>query len=152
MSLRRAFLLAALMGGAVPAAAQTVAPLAEVPVLVRDVEKGELLSADDFTVEPRPLAQARGALDVTSAAGKEALRRLRAGAIVRTGDIIRPQLVRRGEPVAITVRSAGLTITAQGRALSGGGQGDLVRVLNTATNRTLDGVVEKTGSVRIAAQ
>ena len=152
MTVRRAFLLAALMGGAVPATAQTAPAAADVAVLVRDVEKGELLSAGDFTIEPRPLSLARGALDVGAAAGKEALRRLRAGSTVRSGDLIRPQLVRRGEPVSINVRNGGLTITAQGKALSGGAQGDLVRVVNTATNRTLDGVVEKTGSVRIAAQ
>ena len=152
MTLRRAFLLAAMMGGAVPASAQTAPAAAEVPVLVRDVEKGELLSAGDFAVEPRPPAQARGALDIGAAAGKEALRRLRAGSPVRSGDLIRPQLVRRGEPVAITVRSQGLTISAQGKALSSGAQGELVRVINLATNRTLDGIVEKAGSVRIAAQ
>ena len=152
MTLRRAFLLAAMMGVAMPAAAQPAPAAAEVPVLVRDVEKGELLSAGDFSVEPRPLAQARGALDIGAAAGKEALRRLRAGSTVRSGDLIRPQLVRRGEPVSITVRSQGLTISAQGKALSGGAQGELVRVINLATNRTLDGIVEKAGSVRIAAQ
>jgi len=151
MTVRRAFLLAALMGGAIPAAAQTAATVADVPVLVRDVEKGELLSAGDFAVEPRPLSQARGALEIDVAAGKEALRRLRAGSTVRPGDLIRPQLVRRGEPVSINVRSAGLTITAQGKALSGGARGDLVRVVNVSTNRTLDAVVEQTGSVRIAA-
>lgn len=154
MSLRRAFLLAALLGGAVPAAAQTAPAAAnqiEVPVLVRDVAKGELLSASDFAIEPRPASQARGAVEIESAAGKEALRQLRAGSIVRPGDLIKPQLVRRGEPVSITVRSGGLTITAQGRALSGGAKGELIRVVNTTTNRTLDGIVEKTGSVRIAA-
>lgn len=151
MTLRRVFLLAVLLGGAIPAAAQTAAAEVEVPVLVRDVEKGERISASDFAFEPRPTAQARGAIEVEAASGKEALRRLRAGSIVRSGDLIRAQLVRRGEPVSITVRSGGLSITAQGRALSGGAQGDLVRVVNTATNRTLDGIVEKTGSVRIAA-
>lgn len=151
MTIRRAFLLAALMGAAVPGVAQTLPATAEVAVLVRDVEKGALLSAADFTVEPRPLGQARGALEIASAAGKEALRQLRAGSPVRSGDLIRPQLVRRGEPVSITVRSGGLTITSQGRALSGGAQGDLVRVVNVATNRTLDGVVEKAGTVRIAS-
>lgn len=151
MTLRRIFLLAALLGGAVPAAAQTAPSEVEVPVLVRDVEKGELVSPADFAFEPRPAAQARGAIEVDAAAGKEALRRLRAGSIVRSGDLVRAQLVRRGEPVTINVRSGGLTITAQGRALSGGARGDLVRVVNTATNRTLDGIVDKAGSVRIAA-
>ena len=152
MTLRRLFLLTALACAA-PAQAQVAAqPQPEVPVLVRDVGKGELLDVSDFGFEPRPLAQGRGAIGPDAAAGKEAARALRAGAPVRSTDLIRPQLVRRGEPVALTVRSGGLLITAQGKALSGGAKGDLVRVLNTATSRTLDGVVEKAGSVRIAAQ
>ena len=146
------FFLALGMGvTAAAATAQVVPAEIEVPVLVRDVEKGELLSVGDFAVEPRPVSHGRGALTLDAAAGKEALRRLRAGTTVRVGDLIRPQLVRRGEPVTIAVRSGGLSISAQGKALSGGARGDLVRVVNAATNRTLDGIVEKAGVVRVAA-
>jgi flagellar basal body P-ring formation protein FlgA len=53
--------------------------------------------------------------------------------------------------VMLTVKSGGLTITAQGRALSDGRRGDIVRVVATPTNRTLDGAVEGPGAVRIAA-
>ncbi len=133
------------------AAAQPVPATVEVPVLTRPVEKGELLSAADFTTDALSAAQARGALIPVNAAGMEALRRLAAGAPVRAHDLIRPQLVRRGEPVTIVVRSGGLAITAQGRALSGGASGDLVRVVNAATSRTLEGTVEKAGHVRIVA-
>lgn len=125
---------------------------AETPVLVRVVEKGELLSVSDFTVEEKGEAQARGAIAPADAAGKEAGRRLQAGAVVRSGDIIEPQLVRRGEPVSITVRNGGLSITAPGRALSNGAAGQLVRVVSTATNRTLDGVVEASGQVRVGSR
>ncbi len=146
-------LLAAIWLGGLAAAGQAQLPGAPVdtPVLVRAVEKGELLSAADFTVEPRIAGIARGALAPAEASGKEAVRRLAAGAPVRSFDIARPQLVRRGEPVAIVVRSGGLSITAQGRALSGGGAGDLVRVVNAVTNRTVEGTVEKAGQVRILA-
>ena len=44
-----------------------------------------------------------------------------------------------------------LSITAQGKALASGAQGDPVRVVNLATNRTLDAVVDAPGIVRIAA-
>ena len=82
----------------------------------------------------------------------EAARALPAGAMVRGSDVIRPQLVRRGEPVTIALRDGGLSITAQGKALSGGAAGDFVRVVSLATNHTLDGVVEGTGAVRVSAQ
>ena len=123
----------------------------EAPVLARAVEKGELLSAGDFTVATVLAAQARSALAPADAAGMETSRRLNAGSPVRAFDVMRPQLVRRGEPVSLVVRRGGLAITAPGRALSSGAAGDVVRVVNAATSRTLEGTVEKAGHVRITA-
>lgn len=133
------------------AASQMAAAVVETPVLARAVERGEVLSSSDFGVEEKTAAQARGAVDPQKADGMEAFRRLAAGAVVRTSDIIAPRLVRRGEPVTINVRSSGLTISAVGRALNDGAAGDRVRVVADATSRTLDGVVEGSGAVRIAA-
>ncbi|WP_114955043.1 flagellar basal body P-ring formation chaperone FlgA [Sphingosinicella terrae] len=130
---------------------QAAAPAAvEAPVLARTIERGEQIAADDFAVEERSAAQARGALPIEAAAGMEANRRLSAGNVVRSGDVIAPRLVRRGEPVTIYVRSGGLTITASGRALGSAGAGEAVRVV-ASTNRTLDGVVEGSGAVRVSA-
>jgi flagellar basal body P-ring formation protein FlgA len=123
----------------------------QVAVLARPVAKGERIEAGDFAVETRTPAAARGALSIEGAAGMEAARNLPAGNIVRSSDVMRPQLVRRGEPVSIRIVSGTLVITATGRALSGGSQGEPVRVVTNATSRTLDGIVEGSGTVRIAA-
>jgi flagellar basal body P-ring formation protein FlgA len=139
-----ALFLALALGAA--AAAQ-----ADVPVLARSVERGELLGRADFLQEPRPAVQARGAVGPAEAAGLEAVRRLPAGSIVRRADLAEPQLVRRGEPVTLTVEAGALVITAQGRALSGGGVGDPVRVVNLATSRTIEGRVAGPGRVRVTA-
>ena len=61
-----------------------------------------------------------------------------------------PKLVRRGQPVTVAVRLGALTITAQGRAQTDGREGDMVRVV-TSSSRTLEGVVEASGAVRVAA-
>jgi len=53
--------------------------------------------------------------------------------------------------VTINIRSGGLTITTAGRALADGAMGDLVRVVASSTNRTLDAEVEASGSVRVTA-
>jgi flagella basal body P-ring formation protein FlgA len=134
------------------AAAQSAAATVDTPVLSRAVDKGQLLSEADFTLAPLGAGAARGAVAVAEASGMEAARRLQAGAPVRATDLIRPQLVRRGEPVTITVVDGGLRITAQGRALSNGAAGDLVRVVNLSSSRTLDGIVEKAGVVRISGR
>lgn len=128
------------------------APQVSVPVLDHAIAKGDLLSSGDFTTQDVAETAARGLPRARDIIGMEAARALPAGAMVRSSDVIRPQLVRRGEPVTIALRDGGLSITAQGKALSGGAAGDFVRVVSLATNHTLDGVVEGTGAVRVSAQ
>jgi flagellar basal body P-ring formation protein FlgA len=123
----------------------------QVAVLAHPIEKGTRLDRGDFESEARTPAAARGALSAEDASGMEAARNLTAGNIVRRSDLMKPQLVRRGEPVTIRIVSGALVITASGRALNGGGQGEMVRVVTNATNRTLDGTIEGSGTVRIAA-
>ena len=145
-------LLAAQPTVSVPAFAQAGAPASvDVPVLGRVVQRGAVIGQDDFTTEARSPAQARNALPIADAVGREATRTLMAGTVVRATDVIAPRLVRRGEPVTITVRSGGLAIATGGRALASAGAGEMVRVVNLSTNRTLDGVVEGPDAVRISA-
>jgi flagella basal body P-ring formation protein FlgA len=140
-------LLALALLGAGPAPAEDV----QVAVLARPIEKGTRLERGDFESEGRAPAAARGALSADDASGMEAARNLTAGNIVRRSDLMKPQLVRRGEPVTIRIVAGALVITASGRALNGGGQGEMVRVVTNNTNRTLDGTIDGSGTVRVAA-
>jgi flagella basal body P-ring formation protein FlgA len=140
-------LLALALLGAGPVTAEDV----QVAVLAHAIEKGTRLEASDFDSEARAPAAARGALSAGDASGMEAARNLTAGNIVRRSDVMKPQLVRRGEPVTIRIVSGALSITAAGRALNGGGQGEMVRVVTNSTNRTLDGTIDGSGSVRVSA-
>jgi flagellar basal body P-ring formation protein FlgA len=140
-------LLALALLGAGPAPAEDV----QVAVLARPIEKGTRLERGDFESEARAPAAARGALSADDASGMEAARNLTAGNVVRRSDLMKPQLVRRGEPVTIRIVAGALVITASGRALNGGGQGEMVRVVTNTTNRTLDGTIDGSGTVRVAA-
>jgi len=142
-------LLALALLGAGPAAAS--AEDVQVAVLSHAIEKGTRLDRSDFDSEARTPAAARGALSAEDASGMEAARNLSAGNIVRRSDLMKAQLVRRGEPVTIRIVSGALVITASGRALNGGGQGEMVRVVTNTTNRTLDGTIDGSGTVRVAA-
>jgi len=130
---------------------QAAAQMVTVPVLDHAIAKGDVLAAGDFVAKEMSTAEARGAPALRDIVGMEAQRALSAGALVRASDVIRPQLVRRGEPVTITLRDGGLSISTEGRALGSGAAGDFVRVVSLSTNRTLDGVVEGTGAIRVAA-
>lgn len=150
--MRRMLLLLAAMAG--PALAQTdrAAPgMVDAPVLARSIEKGERLAAADFVTKALPVATTRRSLAIADAAGKEAVRRLAAGSLVRDHDVTAQQVVKRGDTVVIAVRAGPLSITTAGRALTGGGVGEDIRVVSATTNRTLDAVVETTGHVRVTA-
>ncbi|MBZ6379237.1 flagella basal body P-ring formation protein FlgA [Pacificimonas flava] len=117
-----------------------------VSVLAVPVDRGDVLSADLFEIAELAPNRARGAVRPEDADGLEARRNLAAGRIVRRSDLIQPQLVRRGDPVSIEVRSGTLTITSRGEALGSGAEGERVRVV-TANSRTLEGIVAPNGAV-----
>ncbi len=148
--IRRSFLVL-LIGAACIAAADPPAtePQLAGVVLDRAVEAGELLTTGDLVEQMLTPSLARAGLRLRDVVGMEAARRLAAGNIVRATDIVRPQLVRRGEPVTINIRSGTLVISAAGRALGNGAAGASVRVVAGPTNRTLDAIVEGPGAVRV---
>ena len=139
-----------MLAAAAPAAAAPAAPATiQAPVLARTVERGEKLAAGDFTRGPVSPTAARGMLAPAEAAGQEATHRIMAGAPVRAADVAQPRVVRRGEAVTISFATGALTITSAGRAMSDAGKGEPVRVFNTATGRTLDGIADAPGQVSI---
>lgn len=142
----------ALIGACLPGVALAQASDdVQVAVLGAAVARGDRLDLGDFVMDTRPAGVARGALGPAAVIGMEAIRNLPAGTVVRAGDIGPPQLVRRGEPVTVRYVEGALIITGAGRALGNGGQSDAVRVVLTATSRTLDTIVEGQGTVRLVA-
>jgi flagella basal body P-ring formation protein FlgA len=73
--------------------------------------------------------------------GKAARRILRAGETVRAGDIAEPVVVHKGDLVTITLNTAGMQLTAQGKAVEDGAMGASIRVTNTQSSRVIDTVV-----------
>ncbi len=129
-------------------------PLVAVPVLAHVVARGDIVSQDDLTTLWLPVRRlARGLL--TSAediVDHEATRSLRPGVPLRHGDLRRPQLVKKGEPVTMRVAAGALLLTAQGRAMQDGARGDIVRVLNGKSRRIVEGRVVGAGLVDVAWQ
>jgi len=138
--------LAVLAPAPAPGAAE-----AEADVLARPILRGKLFAQEDFVRKSVSAAMARFALRAQDVAGKEARRALPAGATVRAADVGAPTLVRRGEAVSLVMRSGRLTIAALGRALGDGAAGGLVRVVNLATDRTLDAHVIAAGTAEVRA-
>jgi flagellar basal body P-ring formation protein FlgA len=88
-------------------------------------------------------------LDPGELAGKAARRTLHADKAVRAADLMAPILVAKNSNVSMIYVVGALQITARGRALSDGGQGETVLVLNTSSKKTVEAVVLNANTVSV---
>jgi flagella basal body P-ring formation protein FlgA len=119
-------------------------------VLMRDVERGDILKSSDIVVERRPKAEIVGeAANRDRAIGMQARRSIRAGQALKAADLAKPDLVQRDQSVTLIFQTAGLYLTMRGKALDNGTEGDVVNVLNLQSKRTVTGTVIGRGQVAI---
>jgi flagella basal body P-ring formation protein FlgA len=121
--------------------------LAESVVATRTLRPQTLIQPQDLTVVDADLA---GALrDPALAHGLETRVAIYAGKPVRAEDLGAPTLVLRNQIVALVYLSGSLAISAEGRALSSGSEGDEVRVMNLASRSTVNGRIGPDGAVYV---
>lgn len=123
------------------------------PVLVRAVSRDELIGPADvqwMEIEADRLS-ATVILDADNLIGFVARRALSPNQPVAEADVLAPLAVRRGETVTMVLQTGALTLTAQGQALQDGSTGDVIRVVNVQSSRTIEATVEAQGVVRVTA-
>lgn len=115
----------------------------EVPVLARRVPRGETIGIGDLEfVKLRRDAVGRNAvIDKRRIIGRTPRRVLQTGKPIHTNDLRLPYLVSKGKLVMLTVRNKHMLITARGKALENGAKGDVVRITNTRSHSTVQGIV-----------
>ena len=120
-------------------------------ILTRNVERGEVVKASDVVVERRPKAEV-GADAATRGrtVGMQMRRSLRAGQPLRVADVGKPDLVQKDDNVTLIYESAGIYLTASGKAIDNGTDGDTVNVLNLQSKRTITGTVVGRDQVAIS--
>ena len=118
-------------------------------VATRTIRAQTVLSVEDFTLVD---ADIPGALtDPTEVIGLEARVTLYAGRPILASDLGSAAMVERNQTVSLVFRSAGLSILTEGRALTRGGVGDQIKVMNLASRTTVTGTIETDGSVLVNA-
>jgi flagella basal body P-ring formation protein FlgA len=108
-------------------------------VLTRALRAGETIGRGD--VETRRVrvvgARAGKLLDLERAIGSVAARDLAAGAALDEADVVRPQIVARGDALTVEVRRGSVAARAAAVASEAGRAGDRVRIVLTGSGRTL---------------
>ncbi|MBI5364846.1 MAG: flagellar basal body P-ring formation protein FlgA [Planctomycetes bacterium] len=129
----------------------TVELWAELPVLVRDVARGELLSAGHVETTrvkvegDTPFA----ALDALALSGSVAQRDMARGSIVTDRDVKRAQLVTRGEPITLEVQKGSVVARSMVTCAQDGALGDTIQIQTADKSRQLVARVVGRSLVRI---
>lgn len=125
-----------------------------VPVLARSMAQGSVVREEDLAFvladEARLEADVLASSDVV--VGRVLTRNKGEGDKFRARDLIAPRSVKRGELVTLRVETNRFLVTAQGKALQDGADGETIRVTNTQSNRVVEGTIVSPGVVRVGAQ
>jgi flagella basal body P-ring formation protein FlgA len=121
--------------------------------LTRSLGRGDIIRAADVAIERRPKRQAgRDVLRTTdNVVGHAARQALRAGQVLRSDDVMRPELVQRDAAVTLVYRVPGITLTVRGKANESGSEGDLVTATNLQSKRVVHGAVAADGSIIVGS-
>lgn len=124
----------------------------DVPVLGRALKAGEVVAPDDVMYVRMAASRVpRGSVsDAEKLVGFTARRQLRAGLPLRESDVQKPLLVRKGDSVMIVFRAPGIELTSRGKAMTEGGVGDTVAVVNAQSLKQIDAVVMGAGAVNVS--
>jgi len=122
--------------------------LTQVLVTIRDIEKGEQLTAQDVRVEKQDRFQTRNAsyTDISQVVGTHAKTALRRGEVINARNLCS---VCREQPVTIYAIGSGLRLKTDGTALEDGIPGQIIRVKNTRSGRTIKAKVVNAGRVEV---
>jgi flagellar basal body P-ring formation protein FlgA len=125
----------------------------EAPHLSRTLPAGSILRAEDVEMRMVPLnyAETAGLVSLGDIVGKQLQRQTREGVLIRPSDIAAPELISRNDNVTVIYHQGSLTLTTRGKALNAASMNQPVSVLNELTNKVLQGVATRSGTVTIGS-
>ncbi len=123
-----------------------------VPVLAQPIARGEVIREENVVLQEikRSPAGFDYITDSAGLTGMAAKRPLRAGVPLRVTDIAPPQIIKKGDLITIAFETPGLSLSIRGKALEDAILGQSIRVMNTQTNRTFEGVATAAGYVLVS--
>jgi flagella basal body P-ring formation protein FlgA len=129
----------------------TYLALVDVPVLNRQLGRGDIIEAKDLTTKavPDKFLRKDSVTDASMLIGQSPRATISAERPIRQGEISSPVVVKKGDPVQLTYTSNYMTLKATGVALGDGATGDMVRVKNDKSEKAVTGRVVANGRVEV---
>jgi len=129
----------------------TATMMAEIPVLRRRMNPGEVISRADIDwLSTRADRMAQNSLiELDDIVGLSPRRSIGPGQAIRAGDLEIPVTVAKKSLVTVHLVTANMTLTVRGRAMENGSMGEAIRVMNTKSNSVITAVVRGPGEVEV---
>jgi flagella basal body P-ring formation protein FlgA len=123
----------------------------QVIVSLHPLRRGHIIRAGDIT-RTRMKTSDKNATYFTDSGqviGKVLTQHLSGGKIISARILQAQRLVHRGQAVTLIAISNDLQVRTTGKALGDGAFGDVIRVKNLKSNRIIEGIVKKQGTVQV---
>ena len=132
----------------------SVERVVSIPVLRSTLKNGDIIGkADiDFIDVMQKDVQRDYMITEESLYGMTPRRMVMTGKPIRDMELENPQIVSRGAPVTLVYKDGAMTLSARGKSMQGGARGDLVRVINMNSNRSLEGIITAENEITVTAQ
>ncbi|ABB30675.1 flagella basal body P-ring formation protein FlgA [Geobacter metallireducens RCH3] len=128
-----------------------VEALGDTVVVLRALERGDVIGAADVTVQRRDLSTLTGRVyrSADEVIGKRARMPVRANMPLRGDQLEKVPLVKSGQLVTILVENQAMRLTATGKARGNGAEGDIVMVQNLGSLKEVPARVIDAGTVQV---
>lgn len=122
-----------------------------VPVLKDTMRNGSIIRANDIAFQNHRAHNINHDVVLTAdeLIGMTPRRMVFTDKPIKLSEIEAPQIIHRGENITMIFKNGAMELTAMGKALENGSKGDLIRVVNTNSSRTLTAQVTAEKEVRI---
>lgn len=123
----------------------------EVPVTVRTIVQGGVITEADVSTTRTPLAKMKGGYieAIDQVVGMQARRNIGNGVLIRNSDLVKPTLIRQNDSVSIIYNQSNIKLRTMGIALQSGAIGDNIKVKNESTGIIVHGFVKGKNLVEI---
>lgn len=129
-----------------------VAWIQEVVVATQSLKRHHIITRDDVGIQKIRIQNREIPYATYPAAlvGLRVMRSLRTGLAIRTDRLEEAPVILRGDRIMLTLRTGGLSISTTGKAKEDGLQGDMIKVINLDSRKTVIAKVIGTGHVRVS--
>ncbi|MDQ1317588.1 MAG: flagellar basal body P-ring formation protein FlgA [Candidatus Poribacteria bacterium] len=123
----------------------------DVIITAKDIDLHKILIADDLVIVSQNVGLSTNAFYTKDELiGKRVKRMLSKGTLVNSDMVENPPIIKQGDLVTIVVESSSLRVTARGKAMENGINGQVIRVINTLSMKEVHAKIVDEKTVKIS--